>query len=134
MHRVSEPCWTHTVLGDPCVIPRTLWQCREHSCGLENRLPDPISVSCVILWTLWTFFLGSGFLISYMGTRVSSLQECCKDEIKGRIRRIDAQSSDQMVASRKMSVRLTLELEKVTLCAERHPWDGGQRHVGMMQI
>lgn len=83
MHRASEPCWTHIVLGDPCVTSRTLWQCREHSCGLESRLPDPISVSCVVLWTLRTFFLGSGFLISYMGTTVSSLQECCEDEIKG---------------------------------------------------
>lgn len=69
-----------------------------------------------------------------MGTTVSSLQECCKADTKGRIRRIDAQSSDQMVASRKMSVLIALELEKVTLCAERHPWDGGQRHVGMTQI
>lgn len=97
-----------------------------------------------------------------MGTTVSSLQDCCKDEIKGRICRIDAQNSDQMVASRKMSVCLALEPEKVTLCGERvrvaiirikmlrpshlgvfqldsqsrdrHPWDGGQRHMGMMQI
>lgn len=101
MHRASEPCWTHTVLGDPCVTSRTLWQCREHSCGLENRLPDPISVSCVALWTLRTFFLGSGFLISYMGTTVSSFRSVVKMRLKGRICRIDAQSSDQMVASRK---------------------------------
>lgn len=62
-----------------------------------------------------------------MGTTVSSLQECCKDEIKGRIHRRDAQSSDQMVAPRKMSVRLALELEKVTLC-------GGRVRVAIIRI